>query len=124
MEQLINRDLPAMAATFPGGFSFGLAKGRGRYFCPSKADVALGDGLQSGLDLDENTPDAPALPQAQAITVIRSLGESFDSGTWSGDRDSLADTVGPQDWSAVAADRASCTGRHCPHFKTCPSYSN
>ncbi len=38
-EQLVGRDLPALAEVVPGGFSFALAKGRSRYLCPLELDA-------------------------------------------------------------------------------------
>lgn len=124
MEQLVQRDLPAIAKTFPKGFTFGLAKGRGRYYCPSKADIALGDSLQGSLDLD---PDRPTVeedaPTAAGLESLSKLADSFGKGTWGGDRDTVNVDVSASEWSRVAADRASCTGRHCSHFKECPYYA-
>src|SRR3990167_7886475 len=41
-EQLIAKDLPALAAALPEPFTFALAKGRGRYVCRLKLDQLSG----------------------------------------------------------------------------------
>ncbi len=43
-EQLVNKDLPALAALLPQPFKFALAKGRGRYVCKLKLDRLAGTG--------------------------------------------------------------------------------
>ncbi|MFX8441378.1 ATP-dependent helicase, partial [Acinetobacter baumannii] len=43
-EQLVNKDLPALAALMPQPFKFALAKGRGRYVCKLKLDRLAGTG--------------------------------------------------------------------------------
>ena len=43
-EQLVNKDLPALAARMPQPFKFALAKGRGRYVCKLKLDRLAGHG--------------------------------------------------------------------------------
>ena len=43
-EQLVNKDLPALAALMPQPFKFALAKGRGRYVCKLKLDRLAGHG--------------------------------------------------------------------------------
>ena len=43
-EQLVNKDLPALAAQMPQPFKFALAKGRGRYVCKLKLERLAGTG--------------------------------------------------------------------------------
>ena len=44
-EQLVNKDLPLLAAQMPTPFRFALAKGRGRYVCKLKLERLAGQGL-------------------------------------------------------------------------------
>ena len=41
------------------------------------------------------------------------------SGTWDGDRDNLATAPEGELWQPIAAEAASCTGKHCPLFSRC-----
>jgi ATP-dependent DNA helicase DinG len=43
--------------------------------------------------------------------------------SWDGDRDTLPETPDPGDWSTVAAERHTCTARHCPRYKECSYYN-
>lgn len=83
MEQLQNKDLPTLAKSFPGGFTFGLAKGRGRYLCLEKLAHRLESSTQASLSLDENdasqlTPDASS---TEPIPLYRKLADMIDSQT-------------------------------------------
>lgn len=126
MEQLQNKDLPTLAKSFPGGFTFGLAKGRGRYLCLEKLAHRLESSTQASLSLDENdaaqlTPDASS---TEPIPLYRKLADMIDSQTWNGERDTLTEEASLAEWTGVAADRVSCTGRQCEHFQACPFYQN
>jgi ATP-dependent DNA helicase DinG len=50
------------------------------------------------------------------------LASGLATGKWDGDRDSLAEQPDPSDWSTVAAERHTCTSRHCPRFSSCSYY--
>jgi ATP-dependent DNA helicase DinG len=125
-EQLMHKDLPAMAAAHELPFRFALAKGRGRYVCRLKLER-----LQSGAsdaDLLDESIEAPAAhvptagwqdPVLRRQKLYAELTQALALGHWSGDRDSLERQPEPSDWSTVAADRHTCTGRHCPRFRDC-----
>ena len=51
-EQLAAKDLPFLQSCAPWPFSFALAKGRGRYVCPVRLDLALEAARQARLDGD------------------------------------------------------------------------
>jgi ATP-dependent DNA helicase DinG len=110
-EQVLNKDLPELAAALDVPPTVALLKGRGRYVCPVKLDQAA-SGDQEPLDLG----GPPAAPERVAVLRQRWLG-----GRWNGERDSLPSDDLPL-WPAVAADRASCTSRHCPQFNHCPYF--
>jgi len=125
-EQLLHKDLPALAAAMDQPFAYALAKGRGRYVCLLKLQQLAGGGEADGLFDDEDTgaagPPAVAGAQEQRQLWLAQLQSQLASGAWDGDRDTLAETPEPQAWSGVAADRHSCSARHCPHYAACSYY--
>jgi ATP-dependent DNA helicase DinG len=143
-EQLIAKDLPALAAALPEPFTYSLAKGRGRYVCRLKLDQLSG-GDAASADLFESddateTPDASAAgiaahtvaSAAASARAAERWGErakqymqwtvQLDSGAWDGDRDRLDEPPEGELWSPVAAERHSCTARHCPSYNSCSYY--
>ena len=65
-EQLVNKDLPALAAQMPQPFRFALAKGRGRYVCKLKLNQLAGggDGPEDELFADEEPEPATRFARA------------------------------------------------------------
>jgi ATP-dependent DNA helicase DinG len=134
-EQLMSKDLPALAAALETPFVFALAKGRGRYVCKLKLERLAGAGGDAGDDLfeaDEDTPPPRAAfakqlqgedPQERRMKLYDALATALAGNKWDGDRDSLAEQPEPRDWSAVAAERHTCTARHCPRFRDCSYYN-
>ena len=129
-EQLMQKDLPALARSMDQPFNFALAKGRGRYVCKVKLERQIADG--GGLSEDDFfapavTP-APAANAAQQAETERRLKRYEDMQSqllraeWNGDRDTLSDAVEGPDWAAIAAERHTCTARHCPRFRDCSYY--
>ncbi|MBW8315895.1 MAG: ATP-dependent DNA helicase DinG [Hydrogenophaga sp.] len=143
-EQLIAKDLPALAAALPESFTYSLAKGRGRYVCRLKLDqLSGGDAASADLfesdDVSENTDGsasgiaahtvASAAASARAAErwgerakVYTQWTMQLDSGAWDGDRDRLDEPPEGELWSPVAAERHSCTARHCPSYNSCSYY--
>lgn len=134
-EQLMSKDLPALAAVLETPFVFALAKGRGRYVCQFKLERFAGAGDAGGADLFEADEDAPPPraafakqlagedPEERRMKLYDTLASALASNKWDGDRDSLAEQPDPRDWSAVAAERHTCTARHCPRFRDCSYYN-
>ena len=124
-EQLVNKDLPALAALLPQPFTFALAKGRGRYVCKLKLSRHAGDaadGDDDDLFADELSAVAPAhVMQARAV-FYATLVHDLANGSWDGDRDTLAQPPDSGMWLPVAAESSSCTGKHCPVFSQCTYY--
>ena len=120
-EQLVNKDLPALAAILPQDFRFGLAKGRGRYVCKLKLSRHAGTADEAEED-DLFTDELAAAPlhvmQARS-TFYASLVRDLASGAWDGDRDNLAQPPESDFWSPVAAEASSCTSKHCPVYNQC-----
>lgn len=130
-EQLVNKDLPALAAQLPQPFKFALAKGRGRYVCKLKLERLAGTGEVRDEDEGEGENDlfpeeaAAARPQHEIearVQFYAAMAHTLTTGTWNGDRDSLNTPPEPEIWIPVAADGATCTGRHCPAFAQCAYY--
>lgn len=128
-EQLIAKDLPALAAVLPQPFAFALAKGRGRYVCRLKLDQLAG-GDASSADLfgdaepEDKKPAGDALERAWAeqARLYTQWGQMLDQGDWDGDRDRLSEPPSGEQWAPVAAERHTCTARHCPSYNGCSYY--
>lgn len=126
-EQLVNKDLPALAAILPQDFRFGLAKGRGRYVCKLKLSRHAGDAgdaadAEDDLFADELAAAAPLHVMEARAVFYAALVRDLASGAWDGDRDNLAQPPESDLWSPVAAEASSCTGKHCPVFNQCTYY--
>lgn len=127
-EQLVNKDLPALAAHLGQPFRYALAKGRGRFVCQLKLERLVGSSDLYPEEADDLFGETlPAKPVAQAERQAQqqfyaSMAEALAQGRWDGDRDSLDTPPAPEAWSPVAAEGSSCTGRHCPAFQSCSYY--
>lgn len=128
-EQLMGKDLPALAAAMEKPFVYALAKGRGRYVCKVKLDRLAGSG-SGDEDLFEDDFPAVALSTASQQAIEERRIQLYDhmatllhSGQWDGDRDTLAQAPEGSDWAGVAAERHTCTARHCPKYKECSYYN-
>ncbi|MCU0941061.1 MAG: ATP-dependent DNA helicase DinG [Hydrogenophaga sp.] len=128
-EQLITKDLPALAAQVPQPFAFALAKGRGRYVCRLKLDQFAGGDAAGAADADlfeaEGVAARAGDPHQRAQQHAQQYARwaiAIDQGDWDGDRDRLPEPPEPALWSAVAAERHTCTARHCPSYNGCSYY--
>ena len=143
-EQLMAKDLPGLSAALPQPFSFALAKGRGRYVCRLKLDqLSGGDATSADLFDSDDAPESAgpsanagaantaASTAASAHTAERWIERAkhytqwaltLDSGQWDGDRDRLAEPPEGELWGPVAAERHTCTARHCPSYNSCSYY--
>ena len=129
-EQLVNKDLPALAALMPQPFKFALAKGRGRYVCKLKLDRLAGTGeaeeeADDDLFAEEEAAARAKRPRHETearIQFYSTMAQTLSKGAWDGDRDSLDTPPEPEVWGPVAAEGASCTGKHCPAFSQCTYY--
>jgi len=123
-EQLIHKDLPALAGLLPQPFAFALAKGRGRYVCRLKLDQ-LGGGDPAHADLfgtEDGLSQATADTWQERGRQYQQWSQALDQGDWDGDRDRLDDPPEPGLWGPVAAERHTCTARHCPAYNSCSYY--
>ena len=128
-EQLVNKDLPALARQLDQPFKFALAKGRGRFVCKLKLErlASTGEAQDEMDDLfgEEEAQARAARPRHELearIQFYRSMADALATQAWNGDRDMLETPPEPEAWSPVAAESASCTGKHCPAFSQCVYY--
>lgn len=135
-EQLVNKDLPRFIELLGDHLgqtvTVALAKGRGRYVCRTKLMRAAGGEADPHADLFED--EAPAVVpsandqaqhqghhQAHQMLVLQGLAKKLNN-TWNGELDTLPVPQAEVDWSALAAERSTCTARHCPDFGACVYY--
>ncbi|MFO1280141.1 MAG: ATP-dependent DNA helicase DinG [Burkholderiaceae bacterium] len=125
-EQLVHKDLPALAAQMPMPFRFALAKGRGRYVCKLKLNRVAGGPDDGDDDLFEDEEPGEGFARRTAtearVHLYADMAHALAHASWDGDRDTLATPPEPELWNPVAADARSCTGRHCPLFGSCTYY--
>jgi ATP-dependent DNA helicase DinG len=125
-EQLVNKDLPRLAAQMAQPFRFALAKGRGRYVCKLKLNQLAGGATPDPDDLfADDEPDAQRRSphdSAARLQFYAGMAQDLASGSWQGDRDTLDTPPEPELWHPVSADARSCTGKHCPLFNDCTYY--
>jgi ATP-dependent DNA helicase DinG len=128
-EQLMTKDLPALTRSLDQPFAYALAKGRGRYVCKVKLERLVGSGASEDDMFDDDRPQAKVSALSQEAIeerrqqLFESMAHKLAVVSWDGDRDSLPDTPDPRDWSAVAAERHTCTARQCPRYKECSYYN-
>lgn len=128
-EQLLHKDLPRFAELMEHPFTVALGKGRGRYVCKVKLERLAGGEEEAPDDLFGEADDTPdrggeaaaghASLSESTVTLYRELARELQSGEWDGERDTLEAADDQVQWGRIAADRASCTGKHCPHRADC-----
>lgn len=129
-EQLVNKDLPALAQKLDQPFKFALAKGRGRFVCKLKLERLASTGEAQDEEMDDlfgdeqkQTPFKRPQHELQArMHFYKSMADALATEAWNGDRDSLETPPEAEAWSPVAAESSSCTGKHCPAFSNCVYY--
>ncbi|WP_292955115.1 ATP-dependent DNA helicase DinG [Neptuniibacter sp. UBA847] len=120
-EQLIMKDLPQLVSEAGVNLTYGLAKGRGRYFCISNAEKVLEQ--QNELGQIALYEDEVALKIGKSdIAEVKELLSLYASGEWDGDRDGLKNTVDDQIWRLSTSDHMQCTNRRCSNFSICPFF--
>ncbi|MBD3646350.1 MAG: ATP-dependent DNA helicase DinG, partial [Pseudomonadales bacterium] len=120
-EQIVYTDLPDIRRHACLDCSFALAKGRRRYLCLARLDVALQEStsLNQSLALyDDEYVDIDASQRTLYETMLKSLGR----GEWDGDRDSWPSEVEHAAWNRISTDHVQCTGKQCAHYDNCYFY--
>ncbi|MEN9373093.1 MAG: hypothetical protein RIR79_645 [Pseudomonadota bacterium] len=124
-EQLMHKDLPLLAKSLGQHFVFALAKGRGRYVCKIKLEqrTEFGGGSYTPdfAEIETNTTPTEEVQQRR-IRLFQNITTAFEKGQWDGDRDTLTESPEAGDWASIAAERHTCTVRHCPRFRDCSYY--
>lgn len=120
-EQLILKDLPQLVTEAGVSLTYGLAKGRGRYFCVSNAEKVLEQQNELGQIALYEDEVAQKIDQSD-ITQVKELLSQYASGTWDGDRDGLKNTVDDGIWKLSTSDHVQCTNRRCSNFSICPFF--
>ena len=129
-EQLVNKDLPALAQKLDQPFKFALAKGRGRFVCKLKLERLASTGevqdeMEDDLFGEQQAQARASRPQHELqarMQFYKSMADALATEAWNGDRDSLETPPEAEAWSPVAAESSSCTGKHCPAFSNCVYY--
>ena len=120
-EQIVYQDLPDIKADSGLQFSWTLAKGRRRYLCLARMDLALQEMASMNQTLalyDDEVFDVDESHRA----LYQQMVENLADGSWDGDRDSWSDEVDNSAWFRVSTDHVQCTGRNCSHFENCIFY--
>lgn len=104
-EQLVQKDIPLIQDVCEVEFSAALAKGRGNYICHRRLNHAR----RRGTTLFEDINHINLLEEIYLWSL-----ETPD-GSLSG-----MEQAPPRElWEMICSDSNTCTGSHCPHFKTC-----
>lgn len=102
-QQLMAVDLPMLAGLLPMPFQAELAKGRGNYLSPRRAETALELATTAG--------------DASRAQEIRRVIE-----TWNGTKDGTRQEIHPQPdppvWEDLQSEQGNCLGRACSHYET------
>lgn len=124
-EQVAYKDLPNLNRLLNEGFAFGVAKGRGRYYCPHRAASLLGDNKTMSLFGDDSAtpPDGDGGTAAERTISASRLDRIFRAQEWDGDFDTLDEAVPADVVSAVTTTSNACMKRKCSSYKACPFYN-
>lgn len=120
-EQIVYQDLPDIRQHSGLDFSYTLAKGRRRYICLSRLDLALqeSNGMNHTLSFfDEQRAGESRDDHVIFDAMVTALGK----GEWDGERDSWPEELEASTWGRVSTDHAQCTQRRCSHYENCYFY--
>jgi ATP-dependent DNA helicase DinG len=106
-EQLIEKDLPFLAAVMPTEFTAVLVKGRGNYLSLRRLENAMR--RSASMFFQE---------EHEQLRQIHAWSRKTGDGSLS----DLDFRPLPQVWDEVASDHGNCMGRKCPHHKKCFYY--
>ncbi|MFT4632287.1 MAG: ATP-dependent DNA helicase DinG [Candidatus Azotimanducaceae bacterium] len=120
-EQIVLLDLPDIRKHSGLEFSFALAKGRRRYLCLSRLDLALqamGSSNHTLALYEDEVLASDVSHQALYEEMMARLGR----GDWNGERDSWSTELENDAWLPISTDHVQCTGRKCSHYENCYFY--
>lgn len=104
-EQIVQKDVPFLAAIWPDEFTAVLVKGRNNYLCTRRLKQAS-ERQASLLALD---------PLREELWRI----EDWAYKTTEGSLSELEQVPDPRVWELVRSEHGNCLGRSCPHYGTC-----
>jgi len=112
-EQLIHKDIPNLQNHSQLDFTYDIAKGRGRYLCPSLLAQQLGDNIRQ-TDFFNDT--------SAYINELKVLYNAFEKHEWNGDRDTWPSQITNDLWGTVRNDHHGCLAKQCHFFNRCPYF--
>lgn len=115
-EQLMNKDLPMFRQYSRLDFKFGIIKGRQRYICASKLELAADTQASAEQTLWQQPPDKASL------LLVKKLWQAWLDKKWDGERDSWPTPISNLLWLQIQCDKFGCTKqlsahRQCPFHK-------
>jgi ATP-dependent DNA helicase DinG len=129
--QLIEKDLPFVIKQLAPELKFEVAKGSSRYFCPKRA-LDLLSKTEMGADNSDIIPENGELFEQdtthqnvteQSMCLVKQIYQDFEQEKFSGDLDTLTDSIPTSVTSMVNRDHQRCPGQNrCPKGDVCPFY--
>jgi len=115
-EQLLNKDLPMFRQYSRLDFKFGLIKGRQRYICASKLELAADTQASNEQPLWQQPPNKDDL------LLVKKLWKAWLDKKWDGERDSWPTPIPNNIWQQIQCDKFGCNKqlsahRQCPFHK-------
>lgn len=130
-EQILQQDLPKLAAYGGIEVTACVAKGRGRYLCPRNLKALLAESAPGSEGRQQEL--APEVlgsavwvrpPRAGEIDNLKAMRQALEQGEWRGDLDEWPHSPLPDDlYSMITSTSHSCTGRRCEDFFGCPVFA-
>ncbi len=108
-EQLIEKDIPLLAAVYPDEFTAVLVKGRNNYLCQRRLEQAGG---RAGYLFETE-------PQARSLMMIEDWAQRSLEAGGVGSLSELPGVPDPSVWDKVCAEAGNCLGKKCPFYKGC-----
>ena len=121
-DQIVNKDIPDLLKNSDLSFTYALAKGRGRYLCPSKLDRLMTPGSDVGSTLALWEDLQTFAVDKHEAELYRQMDKALEARKWDGDRDSWPEGIDDFTWRRVTNDHRGCTGRNCGFYEDCPFY--
>lgn len=108
-EQLIDKDIPLVAAVMPREFSAVLVKGRGNYVSLRRLALAM---ERAG----------SLFPEEAEVRELHGLA-SWARSSGDGSLADLPSVPSPAVWDEIQSDSGNCMGRACPTYQRCHYYA-
>lgn len=121
-EQLIKKDLPALAEAMPVAFTYALAKGRSRFVCNTRLEKQKLAYEDLGFKNDGTFSVGSDSSQTEDADFTMKMYSSLESGKWNGEQETLTfgdDKQKKSVWPKVTTDSSGCSGKSCSAYKKC-----